>query len=101
MNARALHGRRQPRQRVGGERQSRLEYERAECAVRRKERQRDGRHVTLLAAQACPERGVDDRFDGIDVGFWREACLAALARHEGLVREVRVHTAGDGAGRRI
>ena len=27
--------------------------------------------------------------------------FAALARHEGLMREVRVHTAGDGPGRRV
>ena len=94
MDARLLDGGRQPRQRVGRERKARLECQRPDRPVGRKKGERDRRRVAFFAAQAGPERGVDDRFDRLEVRLRRQIRFAALARHHGLMREVCPDAAG-------
>jgi hypothetical protein len=80
VNARALDGWRQLRKRFSCERHARREGQRTFDVIGSDESQRNSRCVTLFAAQARPERRVDDCLDGGLVGQRRHAGLSVLAR---------------------
>src|SRR5207249_11530379 len=68
---------------------------------RRDERQRDLRHVAFLAAQARPERGLDDCFDRVGVGHRRDPLESAPPGIADMTFEMFPHERRDRAGRRV
>ena len=100
VNARTLHSRGQPNERLWVERQGSAEEHRARHRFRWHQRQRNLRHVALLAPQACPECGVDDCLDIGDRRWWRRVDEPAIGRAQVLC-EMFVNARRDGARRWI
>ena len=81
MNAGTFHRRRELGQRGRVERQPLVEREGLSGVAGRQQRQRNRRRRSFFATQACPECGIDDRFDGLGVWFNAEVetALADIA----------------------
>ena len=64
----------------------------------RQERERDLRRLALFAAQARPERGVDDRRDRERRRRIRDRCAVGGARRGDVAGKVALHRVGDESG---
>ena len=86
MDTGALDGRSHPGEHARLERQRPLEHERVNGLLRRQERERNLRRVSLFAAQTGPERGVDDRLDRCDARLRRKHAAAVRRRRRAVAR---------------